>query len=519
MKSEFCFSQQTVNLTNIDLIIYNKDDINLRLFEEKNINQFIEVYLEFNDNFDNIFISTDLEYDNIDDIVTLEEIKLAKNDVILHLNQIKETNINDLLKYEIEINNNWFKYGEDTNKLILKFINKSLSVIQELYFNKKEFSGGIGSSRTYRETDNEEKWRVYNAKYFTTIDLDLGNNKHIYLLNDGDSQEFLFLPLIENDYLISDDDGISSVKKTLLYKTNYLETFERYDYEEFATLLKNKNNNYELVNTFNENLLKAEYDTIMHNQFFIIGKNKKQIDIFNSYYEKIEIDSVKSAYLYRSGLEILTNKGASYYDSELKIIDKFPPKSYSLCGTVSYKKYIVEYDKYEKSHIIKRIKGSAFSNQGKRKDFKLEGVKKRDVITFLNNSNITYRDGNSNFTGEKFINPNYLIVTRRNRSGIYKYEYGSSKYDTIADITNPFIYFPETIKNEVILPINYKSITYNPKDGLVYFYKKNKVGIFPRHKTVQYQNINQETNSFYRITRERRKGWLDINTNIEYYDN
>lgn len=54
-------------------------------------------------------------------------------------------------------------------------------------------------------------------------------------------------------------------------------------------------------------------------------------------------------------------------------------------------------------------------------------------------------------------------------------------------------------------------------DGLVYFYKDNKVGIFPRHKTVQYDSIQQQTNSFYKIYRNGKKGWLDIKTNKEYF--
>ncbi|MFV0566629.1 MAG: hypothetical protein ACK5NB_12460 [Flavobacteriaceae bacterium] len=521
LKSEFCYPQHTVDLTNISLIVYNEKDADLRLFEEKNKNLFIEIYLEFDNNYENIFISTDIEQDNIDDAVALEDIKLYENDILIRIDNLRETNIQNLLKNEFEIKEDWYKYGENTTTLVLKFLNNSISTIQELNFQKKERNGGFGS-QVLRKDDNEERWRINYAHYFSTVDLDFGNGKHIYLLLDDDNIDFIFLPLTNNDYLVSDDDGISALKHTSKYKMSYLESFEQFEFDDFISIFKNKNNKYELVSSFKQNLLKVEYDTIMYNQFFTIGKNKKQVDIFNSYYEKIKIDSIKSAYLYRSGLEILNNKGANYYDSELKIIEKFPPIEYLVCGTISETSYEIDYNKLIKTYILTKIDGGFASNLDKKREYYLNNIKRNDKVTFLNNSKEYYWDENDNFVGSKYGYPHLLKITRGKNSGIFEYDYNNtllSSSDTIPkDWKKQVNFSPYNIKGKVVLTVNNDSITFNKNDGLIYFYRKNKIGIFPRHETVQFQNINQKTNSFYAIIRDEKQGWLDINTNIEYYD-
>ena len=53
-------------------------------------------------------------------------------------------------------------------------------------------------------------------------------------------------------------------------------------------------------------------------------------------------------------------------------------------------------------------------------------------------------------------------------------------------------------------------------DGLIYFYKDKKVGLFPRDKVPVYDEIKKVTDSFYRIVKKGTPGWLDIKTNKEY---
>ncbi len=522
LNSGFCYAQSTIYLSNIDVIIYNKDDTDIRLFEKINNNQYIEVFLAFVDDDDeDIFIETNIEYDT-DGPVTLKDLKLSDNDVLLKVKDIKPTRISQFLNRGFEIEeNSFFKYGKDTNKLVLKFLNNTLSSIQEVYYEQKQHNYGLGSVRIYRKTDSDVRWRVDNASYFPTVDLDFGNDRHIYLLPDGDKVDFLVLPLTGHNYIISDDDGISTLKETDQYKMSYQENFSHFSSGELLTIFKNNKGKYTLVNTFKKDLLKSDYDTISYNRFFIIAKNKDLIEIFNSNYKKINIDHVKSAYLYRSGLEILDDKGAHYYNSELKIIDDFPPKSYSLCGTVNGVFFELDHYKTLKAYTLTKTYGGFASSLDERREYFLEKFRARDKISFLNNEEKFFWDENDDYVGDHYVYPQFLKITRGRKSGILKYNYTdySRPVDTISmGYKKSVYYFPQEIEGELVLPINNDSIVFNDKDGLTYFYRKNKVGIFPRHKTVQYQMIRQKTNSFYAIIRDHKKGWLDIQTNIEYFD-
>ena len=72
------------------------------------------------------------------------------------------------------------------------------------------------------------------------------------------------------------------------------------------------------------------------------------------------------------------------------------------------------------------------------------------------------------------------------------------------------------IRGKTILPINNDSIIMR-SDGLIYFYKDKKAGLFPLNKVPVYDEITQETESFYRIVKNGITGWLDIKTDKEYW--
>jgi len=157
--------------------------------------------------------------------------------------------------------------------------------------------------------------------------------------------------------------------------------------------------------------------------------------------------------------------------------------------------------------------------------FYLENIKKSDKASFLNNSNTHYWDANDDYIDRASVFPNLIKVTRRKKCGILEFNYTHNPYDlflfpdTIQKrYKKEIIYFPEYIEGKTILPIHHDSIVWNDEDGLIYFYRKNKVGIYPFHKTVQFEYLRKKTNSFYSVIRDDKKGWLDVKTNTEYYD-
>ena len=123
--------------------------------------------------------------------------------------------------------------------------------------------------------------------------------------------------------------------------------------------------------------------------------------------------------------------------------------------------------------------------------------------------------------GENYGYPQLLKIVRGKKSGIFEYNYDSTSIpiDTISKVFGKeIIYSPQKTQSVIALPIKNDSIVFHKKDGLIYFYRKGKVGIFPRDKDVQYNYIKQITNSFYTVYRGQKKGWLDIKSNLEYYD-
>lgn len=74
----------------------------------------------------------------------------------------------------------------------------------------------------------------------------------------------------------------------------------------------------------------------------------------------------------------------------------------------------------------------------------------------------------------------------------------------------------QSIEGEVVLPVDNDSIVHS-NDGLILFYKQGRMGIFPRHKRPVYDELRQQTQSYYHIVKDGKAGWLNININKEYF--
>lgn len=74
----------------------------------------------------------------------------------------------------------------------------------------------------------------------------------------------------------------------------------------------------------------------------------------------------------------------------------------------------------------------------------------------------------------------------------------------------------QPLEANVLLPITFDKIE-KREDQLVYIYKNGKVGIYPEQEKPLYDSIQPLTRSFYRITKNGKKGYLDIKTFQEYF--
>jgi len=503
-------AQQRIELYDVDLIVYTEDDTDIKLFKMVNDNEYMPIHFELEGNYETNFIATLRE--NLE-AKTIEELDFDKEDKLLYIKDLPEIDPEEIRKTTYKIIGKWEKEGEETNELILKFLNPDLAVIAEKYYGTKKKYGGLGSAREKNTDDQTKRWRIFHNKFSANIDLCFSGGKHIFLLNDGDHTDYLFLPLKEKKLLISYSEGIAELQETTKYKTPYKENFATYEFDDFLSLVKDTNK-YSLQNQFHKNVLPTVYDTISYNNYFIIAKNDRHTDIYNMKYKKLPFRNVKAAYLYRSGFEILDSKGARYYNSELQVIYKFPEISYMLCGTVSSTSYKMGFDKKRKKHTI-TVENGSFGSSGLQKKMILKNIKRTASISFLDDKQSFYWDENDSFIGTKYGYPNYIKVFDGKKYGIYEFSYDVNRY-VFEKNKPPIIRKNFTITGKEVLPIAYDAIKMNYNDGLIYFYKDNKVGIFPRDKKVVYDAMQQVTNSFYSIERNGIAYWLDINTNIEY---
>lgn len=299
------------------------------------------------------------------------------------------------------------------------------------------------------------------------------------------------------------------------------------------------NNKYGLLDTKNRDVFNILFDTIVKNAYFIKTVKGDSINIYRcATLEKIAIPEVRQVYFKRDGLEVLSTKGAQYYDNSISKIDNFPLLEFLNCGNVYSKNYRLEFNKNTNTHTL-NIKEGDFGMQLYQTILELKGLPENiESLRFLNDSNYVSESINSSYNEY----PQLIKIVKNNKSGIYTYNLEDAvfpkkirkpqkKYtNQINKITGDTIVVPipeiiepisldklGTINIKELLPIEYNQIQQNTNTGLVYLYKNIQIGIFPEHPETTFDSFNQKTTSFYEITKNEQKGWLDIRTFTEYY--
>ncbi len=162
-------------------------------------------------------------------------------------------------------------------------------------------------------------------------------------------------------------------------------------------------------------------------------------------------------------------------------------------------------------------------------------------VRFLNNQlNFNY-SSLDNERGENILKRNYLLVSKNRKFGIYQFP-EDVKYESAEkfnpqkkmeknekantnqiEYSNPlkvkkiaFEYYSYAgAKATKILPIIYDSIIC--RDNLMFLKKDNLIGIFPLQKELKYKYMGERNNNFIEYEFPNgQKGWLDLNTGMEY---
>ena len=502
-------AQKETSIRHIDILAYDSDG-ELYFYTQKQKDKFLELEFESQED-ENLDTDTEV-YDlklvhyNEEDLETLNEIK-EDDKKIIYLKDIQRTTPSDFVGKTF--NTLPPIYDEDT-QTILKIFNPHLALLCDI--------------------DTEEENPYQRTDYYALHTIHLKKGRNIYLLSDGGNIEGFIVPLKDKTLFLTGRE--ITVLAPTQYPSSYKDDFIDYKPEKHLIVCP-KGKRYELMNTYKEKVLSGRYDTIYYNKFGIIARRGSKYTLYDSYLQKKAFKGMRSVYFYRNGIEMLNKQGAAYYTISGERIEKFPKISYSLCGTVYERRYSLKKDpkKLEFPHyMLYGFGGPASDFEAEKRNY-LSDRSADETLSFIDGSRYFEWDDNDFFTDSIYPYPELIRVQQGNKYGLFKYNYqkisekelyiegieeGKENEEENSYKRNVRKYASAHLTGEEQLPIIYDNIQQH-KDGLIYFYKDNKIGIYPQHKKVLFDKIEPQTHSFYQIVKKGKKGYLDIRTMKEYF--
>lgn len=528
-------AQQTLSFPDVDAIGYSDNPYDIVLYTAVGPNKYCKRILTTDSK--SAFVEKGSEM-NIDywkalkekDIMTKEEILAQKNN-FLKVSDIPSTSLNDYIGKIFFINEDgaWRREGQGTS-LILKFIQHNTASIQEVYYGteRDQYNQKVTSISL---PEKKEMWRIDRATHYTPLILKFKDNKQIIVLKStwGGSFNYLLIPGSKKDILINRSSSYPAAElkeETEKYAETKPYDFTQYFIKRYYGLRKTENNKVQLINRLGENVLGEDYDHISYADRFIIAQTKDKIDVFNLYLNKLNLGKIKVAReVPRSvcgRIEVLNDEGAGYYDEFQQKASKPIRRILGVCGTVSHWSYDIVNEKGVYM-MQKTSTGPGWEYQEKVK-FILTDCQPDDSVLIINGSKNFSYNANYGINGEIKINPSLIKVGRNGKFGILRYDYDFDKNIQPKIVANKpdnypleLHYYPtQKVKGEILLPIENDSIIMQ-QDGMILFYKDGKIGIFGRDKTPVFEELTQQTKSFYYFRKDGKEGWIDRETDTEYF--
>ena len=528
-------AQQTLSFPDVDAIGYSDNPYDIVLYTAVGPNKYCKRILTTDSK--SAFVEKGSEM-NIDywkalkekDIMTKEEILAQKNN-FLKVSDIPSTSLNDYIGKIFFINEDgaWRREGQGTS-LILKFIQHNTASIQEVYYGteRDQYNQKVTSISL---PEKKEMWRIDRATHYTPLILKFKDNKQIIVLKStwGGSFNYLLIPGSKKDILINRSSSYPAAElkeETEKYAETKPYDFTQYFIKRYYGLRKTENNKVQLINRLGENALGEDYDHISYDDRFIIAQTKDKIDVFNLYLNKLNLGKVKvvrevprSVY---GRIEVLNDEGAGYYDEFQQKASKPIRRILGVCGTVDHWSYEIVNEKGVYM-MQKTSTGPGWGYQEQVK-FILTDCQPGDSVSIIDGSKKFSYNANYGINGEIAINPSLIKVGRNGKFGILRYNYDFDKNIQPKIVANKPDHYPlelhyyptQKVKGEILLPIENDSIIMQ-QDGMILFYKDGKIGIFGRDKTPVFEELTQQTKSFYYFRKDGKEGWIDRETDTEYF--
>ena len=528
-------AQQTLSFPDVDAIGYSDNPYDIVLYTAVGPNKYCKRILTTDSK--SAFVEKGSEM-NIDywkalkekDIMTKEEILAQKNN-FLKVSDIPSTSLNDYIGKIFFINEDgaWRREGQGTS-LILKFIQHNTASIQEVYYGteRDQYNQKVTSISL---PEKKEMWRIDRATHYTPLILKFKDNKQIIVLKStwGGSFNYLLIPGSKKDILINRSSSYPAAElkeETEKYAETKPYDFTQYFIKRYYGLRKTENNKVQLINRLGENVLGEDYDHISYADRFIIAQTKDKIDVFNLYLNKLNLGKVKvvrevprSVY---GRIEVLNDEGAAYYDEFQQKASKPIRRILGVCGTVSHWSYDIVNEKGV--YMMQKTSTRPGWEYQEKVKFILTDCQPDDSVLIINGSKNFSYNANYGINGEIKINPSLIKVGRNGKFGILRYDYDFDKNIQPKIVANKpdnypleLHYYPtQKVKGEILLPIENDSIIMQ-QDGMILFYKDGKIGIFGRDKTPVFEELTQQTKSFYYFRKDGKEGWIDRETDTEYF--
>ena len=410
---------------------------------------------------------------------TLSLKTISKNKILIYTKAIRPTLYSDFQGKVWTIKTNKSNLTD-----IFRFLNPSTIAWQALREGKEKgaFCYQIPTAqgiKSFLSNPTISRKREYYLYDFGVLTMDFGAGKRAYF----------YCPLIENPDVERDPPIYSFIpleEQTLTFpyygrleavatEVNYCIDLDHNRINSFLKVCEGGRCN--LINHFGQRLLPKSYPYISTNDYIIIAKDSKDIDLYNGYHQKMNVGTVKAAHFYDKGVEVLNEHGVNYYNVFSQAVKEFPDTNIPICGTGRWDYSLIRYK--DTGYSLERTFGA----------YKLlltdrspdEEVQKLEAIK-----------GNDNTVQV------YLSVEKNGCKGLYIYNFTEGK--------------DEKITGRELLPIAYDAIYYHATfnhQAFFYIEKEGKKGFYPPQKDPIYDHLEQVSASFYRFERDGIKGYLD----------
>ena len=404
---------------------------------------------------------------------------ISKNKILIYTKAIRPTLYSDFQGKVWTIKTNKSNLTD-----IFRFLNPSTIAWQALRESKEKgaFSYQIPTTqgtKSFLSNPTISRKRENDLYDFGVLTMDFGAGKRAYF----------YCPLIENPDVERDPPIYSFIpleEQTLTFpyygrleevatEVNYCIDLDNNRINSFLKVCEGGRCN--LINHFGEKLLPKSYPYISTNDYIIIAKDGKDIDIYNGYHQKMNVGTVKAAHFYDKGVEVLNEHGVNYYNVFSQAVKEFPDTNIPMCGTGRWDYSLIKYK--DTGYSLERTFGVyKYLLTDRSPD---EEVQKLEAIK-----------GNDNTVQV------YLSVEKNGCKGLYIYNFTEGK--------------DEKITGRELLPIAYDAIYYHATfnhQPFFYIEKKGKKGFYPPQKDPIYDHLEQVSASFYRFERDGIKGYLD----------